>query len=147
LTSVSTPAEPKPRAANRPPAPRQGGSPGLTAAGVLVVLFAASLVGMLLDVFTGGGLGWIFGVFFIAASGYVASQVRRADLAWAVIGPPVVFAVLVVGRSLVTDTGGLLTKIVDGLNGLLDYGPMLWIGTGLAAVLVAVRVWRYRRPS
>ena len=57
----------------------------------------------------------------------------------------VVFALLVVPHGAATATGGLLSKIVAGLNDLLDYGPMLWVGTGAALAIVAVRVWRGRR--
>jgi hypothetical protein len=116
-------------------------SPGLTAAGVVVVVGAVSLVAMLLDTFTGGGVGWLFGGLFALVSGYAAVQVRRQDLLWAVIVPPLVFAVLVGAHAAYTAPGDLLTKSVAVLNSLLDYGPMLWIGTGLAAAIVAWRRW------
>jgi hypothetical protein len=140
--SSSTPAGPP---AER--AARTYDGQGLTAAGVAVVVLAVSLVGMLVDAFTGGGIGWLFGGCFVASSGYAASQVRRRDLAWAVIDPPLVFALLVVVYAVATKTGDLLTKVVAGLNGLLDYGPMLWLGTGLAAAVVAYRVWSFRRAQ
>jgi len=111
-----------------------------------VIVFAASLFGLLIDVFTGNGLGWIFGVVFIAASCYAAFQVRRADVAAAIITPPLVFALLVMIDQLLTSPGPLLTKVVAGMNGLLDDGPMLWIGAGLAVVIVVYRVWQERRP-
>ena len=138
--SAGTPPGPAPERG-----PRTYESQGLTAAGVAVVVLTVSLVGLLVDAFTGGGIGWLFGGCFIAVSGYAAAQVRRRDLAWAVIDPPLVFALLVVLYDVVTKTGDLLTKAVSGLNGLLDYGPMLWIGTGLAAVIVAYRAWSFRR--
>jgi hypothetical protein len=126
-----------------PPKPRS--SSGLTAAGVVVVLLAVSLVGLLLDVFTGAGIGWVFGGFFVAACAYVASQVRRGELIWAVIAPPLVFAVLVGVHAMVTAAGGLLGKVAQAMNSLLDYGPMLWVGTAVAAAIVGYRAWQGRR--
>jgi hypothetical protein len=118
---------------------------GLTAPGVAVIVFAASLFGLLIDVFTGNGVGWIFGVVFIAASGYSALQARRIDVAAAMIAPPLVFALLVVGYKIISSPGELLTKVVAGMNGLLDDGPMLWIGSGLTVLIVAYRLWQERR--
>jgi hypothetical protein len=118
------------------------GSAGLTAPGVFVVVGAVSLVAIIVDAFTGGGIGWLFGGFFVAVSGYAALQVRRSDLLWAVIAPPLVFAVLVCGHAAWTTTGDLLTRLVAMGSALFDLGPMLWIGTGLAAVVAAWRYWR-----
>ena len=131
------------------PRPVPQGSPGITVSGVAVVIFAVSLVGMLVDVFTGGGIGWLFGGFFVAACCYTAAQVRRSDLVWAVVVPPLVFAVLVVAHGVFTATGGLLGQVVAGMNGLLDDGPMLWVGTGAAAVIAVWRRWggRLRTPE
>lgn len=135
------------------PKPQRAGStsPGLTAPGVVVVVGSVSLVALLLDVFTGGGVGWLFGSLFVVACGYAALQVRRQDLLWAVVVPPLVFAVLICSHAAFTATGDLLTKVVAGMNALLDDGPMLWLGTGLAAAIVAWRRWgaslrRARQP-
>ena len=118
---------------------------GLTATGVAVVVLALSLVGLLVDAFTGGGIGWLFGACFVASSAYAAAQVRQRDLVWAVIDPPLVFALLVMLYALATKAGDLLNKAVSGLNNLLDYGPMLWVGTGLAAAIAGYRFWTFRR--
>ena len=130
-------------AAEPGPAPARlvASSPGLTAPGVVVVVGAVSLVAMLVDTFTGGGVGWLFGGLFILVSGYAALQVRRQDLVWAVIVPPLVFAVLVCAHAAYTAPGDLLSKVVAMMNGLLDYGPMLWVGTGLAGAIAAWRRW------
>lgn len=114
---------------------------------MVVIVFAASVFALVIDVFTGNGVGWIFGGIFILASVYAALQVRRADMAAATIAPPLVFAVLVVGYEFFTTTGDLLAKSVGGMNGLLDDGPMLWIGTGLAVLIVVYRVWQVRRSG
>ena len=153
--SVSGPAA-KPAAAQRTPSvrarsavqrSRPPGAPGLTAPGVVVIVFAGSLVGLLLDVFTGGGVGWLFGGIFVATSAYAAFQVRRADRAAAIIAPPLVFAVLVMADKFVGTTGDALAKSVGALNALLDYGPMLWIGCGLTVLIVGFKMWQERRPG
>lgn len=164
MATVSTPSDhpspsSKPRPTPRPttppttpptPASTQGvrtvGSPGLTVAGVVVVVLVGSLVGLLIDAMTGTGLGWIFGLFFAAASAYGALKVRPADLAAGVIVPPLVFAVLVGLYVLTTGSGGLKTQVADGAVALIDQGPQLWLGTGLALVIVLVR-WRTGRVA
>jgi hypothetical protein len=120
----------------------QAAESGLTAPGVFVVVGAVSLVAMVVDTFTGGGVGWLFGGLFAAVSCYAALQVRRSDLVWALIAPPLVFAVLVCGHAFWTTTGDLLPRVVALGNALFDLGPMLWLGTGLAAVVVGWRYWR-----
>jgi hypothetical protein len=109
---------------------------------VFVVVGAVSLVAMVVDTFTGGGIGWLFGGLFVAVSGYAAMQVRRSDLLWAVIAPPLVFAVLVCGHAFWTTTGDLLPRLVAPVSALFDLGPMLWLGTGLAGAVAAWRHWR-----
>ena len=109
---------------------------------MFVVVGAVSLVAMVVDTFIGGGVGWLFGGFFVAVSGYAALQVRRTDLVWALIAPPLVFAVLVCGHAFFTTTGDMLSRLAILGNALFDYGPMLWTGAGLAAAIVAWRRWR-----
>lgn len=153
--SVPVPADPQrpaqqlpPELSVRPPAragkrgPGASAEAGLTAPGVFVVVGAVSLVAMVVDTFVGSGVGWLFGGFFVAVSGYAALQVRRSDLVWAVIAPPLVFAVLVCTHAFWTTTGDLLPRVVALGNALFDQGPILWIGTGLAAGIVAWRYWR-----
>jgi hypothetical protein len=144
--AAALPAAPSARV-QRPTRAPAAAAPGLTAAGVVVIVFAGSLVGMLLDVFTGGGVGWLFGVFFIVSSAYAAMQVRRADRAAALIAPPLVFALLVMADKFIGSPGQLLSKAVSGVNALLDYGPMLWIGSGLTVLIIGFKVWQERRPS
>jgi cytochrome c oxidase subunit IV len=147
--AAAPPAQLPPELAVRPaqvagttgPRVRTSSSPGLTVPGVVVVIGAVSLVAMLVDTFTGGGVGWLFGALFVLVSAYAALQVRRQDLVWAVILPPLVFAVLVCSHAAFTAPGDALSKLVAMMNGLLDYGPMLWIGTGLAGAIVAWRRW------
>jgi hypothetical protein len=100
---------------------------------------------MIVDAVTGGGIGWIFGSFFILSSLYAALQVRTRDRISAAIVPPLVFALLILVNS-VANGGGPATIAVKTANDLLSYGPMLWIGTGLACAVVGYRTWRLRRP-
>jgi hypothetical protein len=118
---------------------------GLTAPGVVVVVLAGSLVGLLLDTFTGGDLGWVFGSLFALSCVYAALQVRRSDLAAAAITPPLVFAALLLVHSLVGGSGGLRTQVIEAMVNLIDLAPKLWLGTGLAVTIVLVRWWRQRR--
>jgi hypothetical protein len=137
LSIVSSPTEQR----RTPPQP----AVGLSAAGVVVIVLAGSTVGMIIDAVTGGGIGWIFGAFFILSSLYAALQVRTRDRLSAAIVPPLVFALLILVNG-VANGGGLATIAVKTANDLLTYGPMLWIGTGLACAVVGYRTWRLRRP-
>lgn len=115
---------------------------GLTAPGVFVVVLTVTLVGLIIDAFTIDS-GWIFGVLFVLSSGYAALQVRRRDLPWAVIAPPLVFLLLTLGREII-DPGagsGLSSRLLDVTARLAESAPALWAGTALAGVIVLVR-WR-----
>ncbi len=141
---AEAPAASPPRTPAPVPSPRP--ATGLSTAGVIVIVLAASVVGLLIGSFTGGGIGWIFGVFFVAASAYAALTVRRPDRWAAVITPPIVFAILILAHSI-ADGGGLATIAVKTANDLLTYGPILWIGTGVAAAIVGFRSWQLRRTA
>lgn len=143
MSAVSAPDRP---VRPRPGPARTHGSPGLTVPGVVVVGLAISLVGLLLDLFTGGGLGWLFGCSFVLGSAYTALQVRQRDLLAAVIVPPLLFAGLLLVASLFTGSGGVTTKLADVAVELVDLGPFLWVGTGVAAAIVVVR-WRRSRQG
>jgi hypothetical protein len=110
-----------------------------------VIVSAASLFALLIDIFTGHAISWIFGAVFVVASTYAALQVRRDDRLAAVITPPLVFAVLVIAYDFVSTSGDFLAKALGGIGGLLDDGPMLWIGAGLPLAIVGFRVWQERR--
>ena len=144
---MSTPAE---HPAEHPAAesPRIHTAPaGLTTPGVYVVVLAGSLVGLLIDVFTGGGIGWIFGLVFIASSAYAALEVRTSDRLAAVTAPPLVFALLLFLDNLASAGGDLVTRVANAANDLLKYGPMLWIGVAVAAVIIGARAWLARRQA
>lgn len=112
---------------------------GLTGPGVVVVVLAGSLVGLLIDRFTIDS-GLIFAVAFIASSVYAALQVRPSDLLSALIVPPLVFLLLAVGESVVDSSGGGWSDhILDLASQLATEAPALWLGTLAAAAIVLVR--------
>jgi hypothetical protein len=125
---------------------RPQGASGLTAAGAVVVVLVGSLVGLLAGAFTSGSIGWIFGICFVATAAYAAAQIRRRDIAAALIVPPLVFAFLVMGYEFVSQSGSAIDRFAFGLNEILDAASTLWIGTGVAVLIVAYRIWRERRP-
>ena len=140
---MSTPAEHP-----APESPRTySAAPGLTTPGVYVVVLAGSLVGLLIDVFTGGGVGWIFGIVFIAVSAYAALEVRTSDRLAAVTAPPLVFALLLLLDNLAVTSGDLVTRLANTANDLLKYGPMLWIGVAVSAAIIGAQAWLARRSS
>jgi len=144
---MSTPAE-HPAEHPAPDSPRiHPAAAGLTAPGVYVVVLAGSLVGLLIDAFTGGGIGWIFGFVFIASSAYAALEVRQGDRFAAVTAPPLVFALLLFLDNLAAANGDLLTRVANAANDLLKYGPMLWIGVGVAAAIIGAKAWLARRQA
>ena len=144
---MSTPAE-HPAEHPAPESPRIHTPPaGLTTPGVYVVVLAGSLVGLLIDVFTGGGIGWIFGLVFIASSAYAALEVRTSDRLAAVTAPPLVFALLLFLDNLASAGGDLVTRVANAANDLLKYGPMLGIGVAVAAVIIGARAWLARRQA
>ena len=120
----------------------QRGTVGLTAPGVFVIVLAAGLVGMLVDAFTVDS-GWIFGVVFVIACAYAALQVRRRDLLWAVIAPPLVYLVLTIGREIVDPgtRGNVTDRALDVVSRLAEQAPALWVATVVAGVIVLIR-WR-----
>ncbi len=128
----------KPKA--RPPS-TQGAQHGLTSAGVVVIVLAGSLVGLLIDRFTLDS-GLIFGVAFVAASVYAALQVRPSHLLTAVIVPPLVFFVLALGEAIVDSATRAVSDLtLDVVSTLAISAPALWAGTLAAGVIVLVR-WR-----
>ena len=124
-------------------APR-GGTPGLTSAGVYVLLGAAALIGAVASWTLTDGLGPIFTIFFVAGTVYVATQVRRSDLWSAVIAPPLVFLVLVVTRELVAPESGSRALVdigYDIFQTLALMAPTLWGATALGGFIIW---WRFR---
>jgi hypothetical protein len=121
---------------------QRGGTPGLTAPGVAVIVLGASALGAVIDSIVRGDLGTVFAIMFVASSVYAATQVRRRDLLAAVIVPPLVFLTVLGVHELLSPTGksrALIDLVGDLVSTLALNAPTLWIGTGAAAVIVLVR--------
>jgi hypothetical protein len=98
-----------------------------------------------------GRTGLVFAAGFMLASLYVAARIRQRDLLWAVIVPPIAFAVALVTSAFFTDSldadGSLLQKLVDFSTILADKAPLLLVCESLAVVIALVRRIRQRRPA
>jgi hypothetical protein len=126
---------------------QRGSVPGLTAAGVAVIVLGASALGAVIDSIVRSDLGPVFAIMFIASSVYAATQVRRRDLLAAVIVPPLVFLTVLGVHELISPTGAsraMIDLTGDLVSTLALNAPTLWIGTGAAAVIVFVRHRRRR---
>ncbi len=138
----ATPA-PSPSVAGKATARVQrGGTAGLTAPGVAVIVLGASALGAIIDSIVRSDLGPFFAIMFVASSVYAATQVRRRDLLAAVIVPPLVFLTILGVHELISPTGtsrAMIDLTGDLVSTLALNAPTLWIGTGAAAVIVFVR--------
>ena len=127
---------------------REPTGPGLRARGVLVIVFGVALLTGLADVLLGAGLGWIWGLGLVLASGYAALRVRVGDGTFAITAPAIAALASVVTVAQL-DTGGsagsLLDRAVVAFFSLGDNWPWILGATALAGVLVAVRTRRARR--
>jgi hypothetical protein len=131
------PAEADKTRGSRAPATRR--PPGVTGRGLVVLVFAATFVGGLLDMAISGHRGHLFGVLFVISSALGALAVRRKDLRTAMVAPPLLYCVLIFVMSLIDQgglTGGLLTREAFYLaNAFVTGAPAIWVGTVLAAAI------------
>jgi hypothetical protein len=114
-----------------------------------VILTAVSLVAGLLNGFLTGGTGLLFGVPFIAASAYVAAEVRWSDRWSVVVAPPLVLLVtLLVVEPISSSSGGGLRDTLSGVVvALVASAPMLVAAEAGAGIALGVRWWRQRTPA
>ncbi|NUP46429.1 MAG: hypothetical protein HOW97_03810, partial [Catenulispora sp.] len=113
-----------------------------TAWGVLLAVSVPTVLAAALDTLLTGGVHWIFGLVFVAASFHAATLVRRRDLLAGVIVPPLAYcAGLLTGVECgVLDAGPGVVGHLASLGALLALKPRpLFLGTGLAAALIAAR--------
>lgn len=132
------PAVPKPAAASWAPKRRAA----LTAWGVLLSVTVPTVLAAAVDAGLTGGVHWIFGLVFVAASFHAATLVRRRDLLAGVIVPPLAYCagLLVAVQCGVLDAGHGLVNQLASLGALLALKPRpLFLGTALAAALIAAR--------
>ena len=127
------------------PGPARGHQPRrstLTALGVFLVVTVPSALAAAADSLLTGTVHWIFGIVFVAASFHAATLVRRRDLLAAVIVPPIAYSVgllTAVQFGVLTAGGGFLGQVAS-TGALLALKPRpLFLGTGLAAALIAAR--------
>jgi len=122
---------------------------GLTATGAVTIALAMGFVGAAIDVSTGRGLRTVFAVCFIAGSALAALLAHREDLKATVIMPPLTYCVLaLIGAGLGrTEAAGsfVKTQALELVSALILGAPVLYIATGSALVIAAIR-WRSARP-
>ena len=114
----------------------------LTAWGVALMVTGPTVVAAALEAMVTGNLHWFFDLVFIAASFHAATLVRRRDLLAGVIVPPLAYcAGLFTGVQFgVLRAGHGLVGQLASLGALLAVkAAPLFIGTALAAVLIAAR--------
>jgi hypothetical protein len=106
------------------------------------------VAGGLLDAVVFGHLSWLFGIGFVVGAIWQAGRLRAADLVYAGIIPPLVFAgsALVVQQFLPAGNSGnrLVREALDLASTLASSAPVLFAGTLLAVALGLVR-WRRER--
>lgn len=136
----------------RPSTPRAAAPkrrPVLTAWGVLFAVTAPTTLAAALDAWLTGSIHWIFGLVFVASSFHAATLVRRRDLLAGVIVPPLAYCagLLTAVHCGVLDSGRGIVNQLASLGALLALKPRpLFLGTGLAAALIAAR-WAGTRSS
>ncbi|MYW03113.1 DUF6542 domain-containing protein, partial [Streptomyces sp. SID3343] len=112
----------------------------LTAAGAVVFSLGGTVLGGFVDHLLTDGLGFLFGLAFVAVAVFVAWTVRAQDWIAAIIAPPIAFAttVVLVSTFLADDTSeSYLTRVgLDLLTALSFKAGLLWGGTALAAIVV-----------
>ncbi|MCU1587087.1 MAG: hypothetical protein JWN31_580 [Frankiales bacterium] len=119
---------------------------GLTATGAVAIALTLGVIGALIDINTGRGLRTTFGLSFIVGSALAALLVHREDLKASVIMPPLTYCVLaLIGAGLgQTEVAGSFVKTqgLELVSALVIGAPVLYIATGLALVIAAVRARR-----
>ncbi|MCW2545449.1 MAG: hypothetical protein JWM40_3001 [Frankiales bacterium] len=116
---------------------------GLTATGAVAIALTLGVIGALIDINTGRGLRTVFALCFIVGSALAALLVHREDLKASVIMPPLTYCVLaLIGAGIGhTEAAGSLIKTqgLELVSALVIGAPVLYIATGLALVIAAVR--------
>ncbi|WP_344663204.1 DUF6542 domain-containing protein, partial [Catenulispora subtropica] len=114
----------------------------LTAWGVLLTVTGPTVLAAALDATLTGGVHWIFGLVFVASAFHAATLVRRRDLLAGVIVPPLAYSagLLTAVQCGVLNAGHGIANHLASLGALLALKPRpLFLGTGLAAALIAAR--------
>ncbi|MGW1172327.1 DUF6542 domain-containing protein [Kitasatospora sp. NPDC002543] len=123
---------------------RTGRPTRLTAVGTGVVAVLATLAVAGVDRLLFDGLGWLFGLGYLAVCFQLAVRVRYADLLAAPISGPIAFALAMLLLEPVSSPG-VTAQVVSLATGLALRAGWLFSGTGLAALIVLARFVAQRR--
>ncbi|MFJ1938360.1 DUF6542 domain-containing protein [Kitasatospora sp. NPDC088160] len=123
---------------------RTGRPTRLTAIGTGVAAVLATLAVAGLDRLLFDGLGWLFGLGYLAVCFQLAVRVRYVDLLAAPISGPIAFALALLLLGPVTSSG-VTAQVVALATGLALRASWLFSGTGLAALIVLARFVAQRR--
>lgn len=121
----------------------------LTGLGVSLVLGAGCACGALLDMLLVGGPAWALAVMYVAACGYTATRVRRADWFSALVSPPLAFAAAVVMLATLMPSSfgpGALGVLATTFTLLAAKAKALYIGNAVSAGILLSRRVKARRP-
>jgi hypothetical protein len=122
-----------------------GTGPGLgplTGLGVTLVLGAACAGGALLDLLLVGGPAWALAVAYLAACGYTAARVRRADWFSALVSPALAFAaaVIMLAELMPSSFGpGFLGLAATAFALLAAKAKALYLGAAVSAAILLGR--------
>ncbi len=120
-----------------------GGSAGLRAGGVyLIVIGVTVIIGFANAILGGGTLGWPTGLALLVASVYAALTVRREDDYSAFLTPPIAFALaaLTAGQLFLgSNESGFLNRLVVAFFSLADNWVWIIGSTLIALIVVLVR--------
>ncbi|MGW3077275.1 DUF6542 domain-containing protein [Kitasatospora sp. NPDC001132] len=123
---------------------RTGRRARLTAVGTGVVAVLATLAVAGVDRLLFDGLGWVFGLGYLAVCFQLAVRVRYVDLLAAPISGPIAFALALLLLEPVSSPG-VTAQVVSLATGLALRAGWLFSGTGLAALIVLARFVAQRR--
>ena len=139
ITAPIPPAQP------RRHRPRQT-VPGLTGAGVVVLVTFLGVAIAAVDGIATGGLSWIFAAAFVIVCASGAVLVRHAQLAAAVITPPLVYVLAcLVAAQLGQEPSSLKRLGLEAALMFATHAPALYLATGVAGAIALARVLSARR--
>ena len=128
---------------NRPATSTTRRLPELNSWGGFGVITAVTTAVGLLEYAAVGSIGWLTGIFFVAASAFVALAIRPADMPTAVISPPIAFlvaAVLSAQPWIVGSAGNFWVLQATSLVTALAFNaPWVFAGTLTALAIVLFR--------
>ena len=117
--------------------------PELNSWGGFAVITAVTTAIGLLEYAIVGSIGWLTGIFFVAASAFVALAIKPQDMPTAVISPPIAYfvaAILAAQPSIIGSTGNFWVLQATSLVTALAFNaPWVFGGTLVALGIVVFR--------